>query len=237
MLNKWNLKVSEFASKEASRFTLHAIRVAPDATVATNGDYLAWVSTPTDRQASSFPAVDGFPTPSDDFKPFLLPSDAAKLVEKALPKKTTIPTLDSAAIAMNGDNPEEPKPVIAVTDLENPQVFRPHVPAGHFPNFDAVMPKWEDAKFRITLNASYLALIAKAFADFTKHSDTRGTMPVVLSFYDEQRAMRFDGHNTDTNQGMTCVLMPIRDNADKLNTYGYSERHAEENTTSAEAAA
>ena len=38
------------------------------------------------------------------------------------------------------------------------------------------------------------------------------------------RAIRFDCKNHD--QGMTCVLMPMRDEGDIFGTYGYKQREA-----------
>ncbi len=72
--------------------------------------------------------------------------------------------------------------------------------SGQFPNYDTVVPKWENAKFRIALNAAYLAKIAKAFEQFSEKPSNL----VVLSFYGSDEAMRFDG--TRNGQGMTAVF-------------------------------
>lgn len=169
MLNKANFIVTEFASKEESRYTLQAIQVRPEATVATNGHYLAWVST-DGQDPANFPVIEGFPGGDKYWKPFLLDVESAKQIAKALPKKTTIPVLQYAAVHVNGVTVESPDGTktqdqdkgiqsvsLAVTDLERPQVFRPRVPEGTFPNFQAVIPDWEkDVAFEITVDARYL---------------------------------------------------------------------------------
>jgi DNA polymerase III sliding clamp (beta) subunit (PCNA family) len=214
MLNRHNLRVAEFASDDASRISLNGILVSPEATVATNGHYLAWVSTPTGQSVDSFPIVAGAPALTDTFKPFILGTDAARDIAKSLPKKTTIPILANAGIGFEAE-----KPVIVTTDLENPKVFRPHALEGQFPNFDVVMPK-DKPTFQITVNSEYLAKIAKAFSDF----QPKTSKGLRMSFYDKGSSIRFDAVNGDTGQGMTAVLMPIRDDFAPLpHTYGWKK--------------
>lgn len=252
MLNKANFLVTEFVSKEESRYSITAIQVRPEATVATNGHYLAWVST-DGQDPANFPVVEGFDGGQKDFVPFLLDVESAKAISKALPKKTTIPVLQYAPVHVNGVTVESPdgskqedaskgvKSVsLCVTDLERPQVFRPRVPEGQFPNFQAVIPDWErDVAFEITVDARYLATIAKQAAEFIgkdkPHAELR------MKFYKQEvipaekasdgkkrtydRAIRFDATNAN-GQGMTCVLMPMRSEGDMPGTYGYKERQA-----------
>ena len=249
MLNKSNFLVTEFVSKEESRYMLQAIRVGPEATVASNGHYLAWIST-NGMKPESFPVVEGFDGGQSDFKPFLLDVATAKAIVKALPKKATIPVLGYAAVhttmiqATGSDQTtsetDKVKEVqICVTDLERPQVFRPHIPEGQFPNYEAVIPDWEkDVALEIAVDPTYLATIAKIAAQFQagKLQPTlrmklykQGAKEASESFdgkrhvYDQ--AVRFDCSN-DNGQGMTVVLMPMRDKGDIPGTYGYKEREA-----------
>ena len=220
MLNKANLLVTEFASKEESRYTMQAIQVTPEATIATNGYYLAWVST-SRMSPENFPVVEGFDGGQKDFQPFLLDLGSAKQISKALPKNTTIPVLGFAAIHTTEDGDGKVHPQICVADLERPQVFHPKVPDGKFPNYQAIMPKIEDEMFSIALDADYLVTIAKAFAAFVPGKGRR----VVLRFYKPDEAVRLDATNGE--QGMTVVLMSMRnDDPDPFATYGYAERQA-----------
>lgn len=226
MLNKHNLSIAAFASKEASRYTLQGILVTPEATVATDGHRLVWVSGEPERESKDYPQVPGFAGASDSFKPFVLSRDAALAIAKVTPSKERIPILNHVAVAEDGS-------AMAITDLERPQVFPVRKVEGQFPKYDLVVPKWEDATFRVSVDASYLAEIAKAFAQFS--SDR--SHAVVLSFYKDklvavegaeesiaQNSIRFDA--TNMGQGMTAVLMPIRDVEDKAGTYGWTERKA-----------
>lgn len=221
MLNKWNMKVAEFAaSRKESRYMLQAIQVAPDATVATDSHMLCWVSA-NNHKAKDFPAVDGAPELQDKFATFLLDTDTAKDVAKRLPKRTTIPILANVGISV-ATSDAGTQATLVTTDLERPVVLRPRPVEGRFPNWQMVMPNYDKPKFRVTVNAAYLAKIAKAYADFVKEHDRN--LPVTVSFYGDDKAIRFDGTNGE--QGMTCVLMPIRGTDDYFGTYGWTEREA-----------
>lgn len=228
MLNKHNLTVAQFASKEANRYTMNGILVTPDATVATNGHYLVWCGTEPERESEDYPQIEGFKGASDAFKPFVLDRDAALAIAKVTPSKENIPILNHVAVSEDGSQ-------IAVTDLDRPQVFPVRGMTGKFPQYEQVIPKLEDAVFAISVDASYLAQIARQFAGFV--SDERNHR-VTLSFYadslksDEPTAtvgrdvsghpIRFDG--VRDGQGMTAVLMPIRDHEDQKGTYGWAGR-------------
>lgn len=217
MLNKWNFEVARFASKDTSRYTFNAILVTDKATIATNGEYLMWVSTPPEMKANDFPAIDHAPAAQDTWKPFLLATDDAVKIAKAIPKKSTIPILSTAAVAVKDD-----QPIIMATDLQCPQVFRPRVPTGTFPNTDAVMPK-KAPVVRVCVDAIKLERIAKFAAEFAKG---RVEAPLYMSIYGDGEAIRFDMGNDNTNQGATALLMPMRGSEDVKYSYGWNEREA-----------
>jgi hypothetical protein len=196
MLNKHNLNVAKFICKDSSRYNLSAIYVKPEATVATNGHYLVWCSSDS-VSSKHFPVVPNFAGAQDTFKPFLLDAAKANEIAKAVPKKSKI---ENVAVNVEQNELGETQATFAVTDLESPQVFSAKSESGQFPNYDTVVPKWENAKFRIALNAAYLAKIAKAFEQFSEKPSNL----VVLSFYGSDEAMRFDG--TRNGQGMTAVF-------------------------------
>ena len=205
MLNKHNLAIHQFCDKD--KFSYQCIHVTPHETVATNGSYLVRVSTPK-LDPANFPPVDGV-KPSAIFKPFNLSVDAARTIEKAIPKKSILPILSNVMI--DGEATDaKPKEgvdcaVLAVSDLENPQVFRPRKDDGKFPNWQAVVPKREDAKAAFSVDARLLARLAQFVAKF---SDGRAS-EVKIRFYGENGAIRLDARNSDTGQEFVGVLASL----------------------------
>lgn len=199
MLNKRNWDVHKFCSKDESRYALSAINVTPEATIATDGHRLAWVSG-DGFKSESFPVVPNAAPATNEFKPFMVSAELAAKIAKATPTKEHIPVLNHSAIGIDGENR-----TIAVTDLESPQVFNAtKQPDGQFPNTDAVIPRWEKATARFCVNAEYLADIAAFAAQF----DRKRPVSIVVSLYEEQKAIRFDAEHD--GQGYTAVLMPTR---------------------------
>ncbi len=208
MLNKHNLSITQFATRDESRYTLNAILVTPKETVATNGFTLARVTTPKGLKVENFPVTPGV-KPSTTFRPFNLPLDAADTIRKAIPKKTTIPILDNVMIDGKATDakPDDGTPdcaVLAVNDLENPQVFRPRKEEGKFPNWQAVIPKREGAKAVFTLDARYLAKLAAWVAKF---ADPRAPQ-ICIRYYAKDKSIRFDAH-TEDGQEFVGVIMPM----------------------------
>ncbi len=209
MLNKHNLSITQFATRDESRYSLAGILVTPKETVATNGFTLAKVTTPKGLKVENFPVTPGV-KPSTTFKPFNLPLDAADTIRKAIPKKCSIPILDKVMIDGKATDakPTDGTPdyaVLAVNDLENPQVFRPIKMSGQFPKWETVVPKRKDAKFAICLDARMLAKIAAWAAKF---GDPRAP-EIRIRFYGDTESVRFDARN-DAGQEFTAILMSRR---------------------------
>jgi hypothetical protein len=203
LLNKHNMAVRFAASKEESRYTLRAILATENETVATDGHIMCRVSLPN-TDAKNFPLVDGF-TPNG-FTRGLIPLDAAKDIENAIPKSKNLPILNHAAISSEriGETDRELLK-IATTDLDTPKLLTVRQPDGTFPNWQQVWPKDKKPVIDLCLNARLLAAIAQAA---TKFSD-RAAAPIRLRFYGEHTAMRFDLVNDD-GQEMNGLLMPLR---------------------------
>ena len=206
MLNKHNLAIHQFCDKD--KFSYQYIHVTPHETVATNGSYLVRVSTPK-LDPANFPLVDGV-KPSAIFKPFNLPVDAARTIEKAIPKKCTLPILSNVMIdgEATDAHPDKDLPdcaVMAVSDLENPQVFRPRKDDGKFPNWQTVVPKREDAKAAFSVDARLLARLAQFVAKFSGDRASE----VKIRFYGDDKGIRLDARNGDTGQEFVGVLMPL----------------------------
>ena len=206
MLNRHNLNIAKLAAKDESRYTLTGIRVSPDETMCTDGHQLTRVTTPK-VDVEQFPVKDGF-TPTRDFEPFLLPSQAALSIARALPKRSTIPILLNAAIGKQTD--VNGCAQIAVTDLDDYQIFTPRKMDGKFPDYERVIPNKADATFTIGLNPLQLLAILQQVKGFV---DTREPT-MVLRLYDASSAVRIDVSNDE--QEWTSVLMPMKlDAADK----------------------
>lgn len=216
MLNRNNLKVAEFAGGKEFRYAQDAMLVTDKATIATNGHYLVWVSVPAQHKAQDFPVIDHAPEVTDEHPPFLLGREDAGKIIKALPRKHRIPILTCAGVVVKGT-----QPIVEVTDLDCPQVFRPRPPEGKFPEWEKVMPK-EEPVAQFAVNAAHLAKLAK----FAAEVDNADKPVVVISFYGPDKAIRLECADKDGEQGMTALLMPIRLEAAKdglRRTYGWVE--------------
>lgn len=199
LLNKANLRVSAFASKEASRYTLQAIHVSDKGTVATDGHRLVRVSLPTAKVAD-YPTIATFPKGNSQASG-LLPLSLVEKLEKSVPTKETIPILNYAGVSFDAAT----KQVHTVTtDLDTHQVMTQHQVEGNFPNVDAVIPNKKPA-FEICFNADALASLLKGAAEFTKDNANR---PVKLRFYDNQSCVRIDA-KAQEGQEWVGILMPI----------------------------
>jgi len=218
LLNKNNLAVSFAAATEESRYTCNAVLVTDKETVATDGHILARVSLPQGVEDSAFPTIEGFKP--NGFSRALIPLAIAKEIEKAIPKKTTIPILGHAAISSETTDDGQ-KVTVCVTDLDNTRIMPIREVTGQFPNWQAVFPK-KDPVLDISFDAELLKRIATAASKFS--DKTRGPAPIRLRFYGPNEAMRFDC--TNDGQEMNGLAMPLR--ADVKPKYGEPEPKAEE---------
>ncbi|MGH9969789.1 MAG: hypothetical protein ACREBG_18620, partial [Pyrinomonadaceae bacterium] len=164
MLNKFNLRIAQFASQDESRYAITALLITSKATVATDGSSLVWVSVPGTK-SEDFPTAH-FPAGiSDTFTPFLLDVNAAKAIEKVIPKDGAIPILNHVAVSQEKGADGELQTALCVTDLDTPQVFRPRPVSGTFPPYDDLFSSKKPLA-RVAVSARYLARIAKFAAEF-----------------------------------------------------------------------
>lgn len=202
LLNKHNFAVASFASKDESRYTLKGIMVNEQGAVATNGHYLVMVGLPKAKE-SAFPVIEGFTPANGSFKPFILQRDAALDIAKQIPKNQSLSILQNAIVGVaEGSNNS-----IAVTDLDRAKIFKTRNLEGSFPNYEAVLPK-EHATLTITVDAEYLAELAKAAAQFQDDKST--TRAVTLRFRGPNTAVEMTAQNADTEQKWSALLMPTR---------------------------
>jgi hypothetical protein len=237
LLNKHNLAVAKFASQEESRYAIRAVLITENETVATDGHMIARTTLPA-IDAARFPEVPGFNVSREKtVQPdTLLPVDAARAIEKSLPKKETIPVLNYAAISAEGDNI-----VVAVTDLAKPQVSTIRKVEGSFPNWQAVFgaPGETEKEYEkrlerhqewppvftgylpvvadITIDAKLLKRLADYAVSFAGSKD--GPQAVRLRVWTQNHALRFDMSNSDTGQECSGLIMPIRPDKDAHSYY------------------
>ena len=105
LLNRHNLNVAKFCSKEVSRYTLDVIQVSKQGTVATDGYRLAIVTLPSEKDENFPQDVGGRtinPAQLVDDQSVNVESKAALAAAKAIPKKSTIPALSSTCGAKRG---------------------------------------------------------------------------------------------------------------------------------------
>ena len=144
LVNKRNLELAKLASKDESRYQLSAILLTEAETVVTDGHILARVSLP-EHKPDQFPVIAGF-TPNGSNRDALIPREAALEAAKRITKKTTIPILSCAAVAVE-DKPADADAgeaksaivTIASTDLDTHQITPTREPKGRFPNWRRAM--------------------------------------------------------------------------------------------------
>jgi hypothetical protein len=202
LLNRHNLNIAKLASKVRSRFTLDAIRITPNETVVTDGHCLMTVST-VQLPASTFPDTANGLTPVDDWKPFNLSAKNALKALGNLPKRSTLPVLECAAITINGDTNN---PQVITNDLENTASYHCEESAS-FPDWERVMPKREDMPFVIGLDARLLRALLDQFISLSE-SSAKTKVPVTFRFKNGNSAVLMESHNSE--QKMVGVLMPFR---------------------------
>jgi len=201
LLQKQALETMRTASTEDPRYSLNGILIEPDgSTVGTDG-HILHKYTPG-KAPAEFPPIEGIELDGPEADPFILPLDACKALKKAFPAKSakTLPILREYAAVDTAQTNANGNAVIAVTDLENPTVFRPKKIDGAFPTYENVVPKYEtpaigiDPKLLKRLCETWIAQGFETVAMQTADTET------------EQKPIRFDAKCAAGT--CTSVLMP-----------------------------
>lgn len=207
LLHPNTLKVAKAASADDTRYTLNGVHIEPDGSaVATDGkQLLKW--TPADTPAAEdYPAIEGFKAHSDGIalQAFILPSAAAAEILKAVPKKSMLPVLENIALDVEASN-DNGSAAFAVTDLENPRIFRPKKIEGDYPDYNKVIPPADKTPvFEVSLGLDTLLKSLNAIkALYPKGINGH----LKFKFYGPVDAIRIEG---DTGNGeITAVIMPL----------------------------
>jgi len=200
LLNRTNLELADFASKDETRPALRSVHVGKGYTEATDGHAMMRVTIP-EVDSLAFPSIEGMDCTSNG-KEALIPVDAAKMMAKAIPRKSTLPIIQHLAWDARDSTDTELK--FAVTDLDTVQRFNPRPIEGPYPTVDNVIPK-DNRVFQIGVNA---AILAKALAFIGKHSSSVDKQ-VRLTFYGPSKAIRLDAKSED-GQEIVGLVMPLR---------------------------
>jgi DNA polymerase III sliding clamp (beta) subunit (PCNA family) len=206
LLNKHNLSIVSCASKDETRYGLCGVRVTKDYTEATDGHRLARVTVPT-ADPAEFPDV-GI-TANGEMPSVTVPSEAAKALEKALPRpgrSRRPPILENAIVDTEAAARGTFRAI--ATDLTTRTPVEAQVIDARYPDSSQVFPSGKPL-VAVGLNGLYLAECAKLAAGMT-NGRSHG---IKLSIYDKEGLVpiKLEATNPDTGQTATfIIIMPMR---------------------------
>lgn len=240
-LNKFNLRVADLAltEEESSRYSLAAIQVTPNGTVATDGHRLMRISLPaTGAEQEDVLAAEAAADDlelleleaTETFESFLLPTRMAKALYSALSKSRRKGLLTAVIGKLTGKRRTKPQTVIHVGDGHTlcQQVF--HVPPdrGQFPKWEAIRAAC-DPIIEVDVRAKYLLDAARIITDFVKPIIDGSTriQAVRLSVSGPNKPMRLTASNQDTGQELEAYIMPLRLDDPSANKFALAEAEIE----------
>lgn len=196
MFNKTNFRISALLPKDGFLTHLH---LTDQFTEVTNGHYLIRVDAIKSFNYEDLPKVDDI-EPTVGPVECLVTADTAKAIEKAIPKMRTLPMLEHAWIGGNGNKDTT---TFITTDLEtetpitsiNPQDVR-------YPKTDEIWPKG-DPEFEIAFNPDYMSKLCQQYVK-------AGITKITLAIHGDKQAMKLTGTNTEKEQEVKALLMPMR---------------------------
>lgn len=197
LLNKNNLNIWKFCSKDDSRYSLRAMLVTKHETVATDGHRLVRVTVPKMNE-SLFPTVPDFKADEIDGS-LLLHADVAKEIAASIPKgEQTIPILSTAKLGQDKGGARA-----VTTDLDLQHLIEGRKVEGEFPKWEGTIPT-KKPSFEVCVNPVLLAELAQFAAKFSDSAVLR------VQFFGPEQPIRFDAEDRLSGQGMTAVLMPVK---------------------------
>jgi hypothetical protein len=231
LLNPKVLRLSKAASKEPQRETLACVHIRADGSAeATDGHMLVrW--TPTEKlDPKEYPIIEGVNAGGVDeegnplepeLEPFMLPRESAEGILKALPKgRTTFPILRNVLLDTEKTNADG-NAVMAVTNLETAQVFKPRKTEGQFPDLDKVIPTGKRPAIRMGFDLHYLGILL----DTLKALNVRY---IQVKSYDELEPIKIEAIDSDSEGEVLAVLMPCRCGPDDKEDYADTDSEEEE---------
>lgn len=207
LYNKHNFTIARFASKEEDRYSINAILVSEDRTTATDGHRMLEV-TASGLDRKDFPNVPGVSVAKNGER-FLFPAEAALQLAKQIPKKQSIPVLQTAAPLepVKDDKGVMQQVGFVTTDLEQVNPVTVRAVTGIFPNVDTTWPQADKkTALKFALNARYLKEMAGWFQEFKGDPER---CAVTITVYDSSSAVLFEAEN-DEGQKARALILPMR---------------------------
>src|SRR5262249_23950911 len=206
LLERKALEIVRAASKDQTRQSICGIRIEGDGTtIATDGHILAKLTPTANPDGKEYPALEGVKADDGENKlqPFPLPTEAVAILLKALPKKTPryLPILGNVALDVEQTNGNGCA-VAAITDLENPQVFKLRKVTDDFPEYQSVFPK---GKPKLVIGFMMTAL-----ENLLSTLRATGVDGFVVEIRDETGPALIKARTKDGDGLVTALIMPAR---------------------------
>ena len=206
LLSRANLELAALASSDSTRTNLAGLYVTPECTVATDGHALGIVDAPQ-TDGADFPRVAGMePQPAETLKPCIIPTDGAKRMVKALPRRSRVPVLEHACVDVAHSNVNGTFRAVT-TDLETTTPIEVRKVDGEFPMYSQVIPGGEPV-FSIGFDTCLLRRVLDV-AVKCKGRDYKGAAGFRFDFYGPDAPVKITGTN-DGGQRLTFLVMPYR---------------------------
>ena len=206
LLQRKALEIVRAASKDQTRQSICGIRIEGDGTtIATDGHILAKFTPTVNPDGKEYPAIEGVNADDGESKlqPFTLPTEAVAILLKALPKKTPrfLPILGNVALDVEQTNGNGCA-VAAITDLENPQVFKLRKVSDDFPEYQNVFPK---GKPKLVIG-----FMMPAVENLLSTLGATGVDEFVVELRDERGPALIKARTKDGDGLVTALIMPAR---------------------------
>jgi len=198
MLNKNNFEIAKLASKdETASEAIKGILVMPDKTAATDGHMIIEV-TGFEHSGDLLPFEDVVPNP--DFDPFIMPAQEALDLSKVFVKS------ESKDGNLLGIEPNHKGGIaaFALRQAHAEKVFRVCQPDSAFPKYEVVFSPISEEVAHVTLCIDLLIPLLQQLKKITDSGALR------IGFYGEEKAVRFDCMNGETQQSARAALMPMK---------------------------
>ena len=210
LISKAMLAARHAASTDKNRYNLNGLHfTGPGKVEAANGHWLIQIKAET-SPVDEFPSTDGTPSGLPPMEPFIMPTEMADDIRKAIPKgRNTMPILSNALLDTAHTNANESIRCVT-TDLSNTREFRAEKIEGEYPATAQVIPNLEDRKPDFTISLLYLEKAIKAAKEFGLSKS--GEAGIYFHPDPEKREMSpiaIKVTNPDEGE-MLAVIMPMR---------------------------
>jgi len=205
LINKYNLKITNFCSKNTYKPEINGIYFSEKESIATDGFSLIKVQIP-ELSLDDYPILPNEKIVKNP-KSFILPIEEAIKISKNLPKKKTkLPILENAVILKQEKDFIE----IGSTDLSSVNKTRSYLIEGKYPDYKQVLIK-KGKHISITLNVKFLKRIVDFLNEFNLSNVGPENQVKIEIPVNKNQPIFFYGKNKDTGQKCEAVLMPIKE--------------------------